>query len=83
MAAGCPLAMSPVLGVGKSFEDVSAVRREREDEDALSAVRRANVGCSKACPARVVPECGQVAEHTAEPAAAERGDILQDDELRS
>jgi hypothetical protein len=75
--------MSPVLGVGSSFEDVSAFWREREDEDALPPVCRSNVGSSKACPVRVIPERGQVAEYAVEPAASEGGDVLHDDELRS
>ena len=83
MAAGCPLAMSPVFGVGKSFEDVSGFWPEGEDEDALSAVRCSDVGSSKARPVCVIPERGQVAEYGSEPATADAGDVLHDDELRS
>jgi hypothetical protein len=75
--------MSPVFGVGSSFEDVPGFRSEREDEDPLPAMGCPDIRSSKADPFRVVPERGQVAEYSTESAAAECGDVLHDDELRS
>jgi hypothetical protein len=56
---------------------------EGEDEDALSSMGCTDVRSAKACPLRVIPECGQVAEHAVESSASERGDVLQDDKLGS
>ena len=60
--------MSPVFGVGSSPDDLEASRLVGEDEDPLPPVGRPNVGSSKARPARVIPERGQVAEYSAESA---------------
>ena len=75
--------MSPVFGVGKRLEDVPCFRTVGKDKQSLSAMGGTNVGSSKACPVRVIPERGQVAEYSVEAAAAEGGDVLHDDELRS
>jgi len=75
--------MSPVFGVGSSGEDGCGVRQTGENEDPFASVRCANVGSSNACPVRVIPERGQVAEYSAETAAAECGDVLHDDEFGS
>jgi hypothetical protein len=83
LSAFCPPWLSLAVGVGKSFKELAGFGTGSEDEDSFSAVCGSDVGSSKACPLRVIPERGQVAEYTAESPATERGDVLQDDELRS
>ncbi len=73
--------MSPVFGVGNSFEQRGALWTVGEDEDPLSPVRCSNIGSSYACPSCVIPERGQVAEYSPESAAPDRRDVLHDDEL--
>jgi len=67
----------------RSFKKRDCFWQEGEHEYALAPVCGADVRSSKAGPARVVPERGQIAEYSAEPPAAECGDVLQEDELGS
>lgn len=66
-----PLA-SLALGVGRS--------RTRDDEQALSAVGRADVGRSYKVPPSVVPDFGKVGQDDGEPASEMSRHIFQDDE---
>ncbi|PXY17024.1 hypothetical protein BAY60_35080 [Prauserella muralis] len=56
-----------------------------EQKHPLASVGRADVGRSNACPLRVIPDFGQVAENDVEAALApaESGDVLHDEERRS
>lgn len=75
--------MSPVFGVGSNSEKFASFWPAGEKEDAIPPVCRSNVGSLYARPVRVIPERGQVAENSAKSAAAEGGDVLQDDDLGS
>lgn len=54
-----------------------------KNKDSLAAMSGSDIGSSKARPVCVIPERGQVAENSPESAAAERSDVLQEDELGS
>jgi hypothetical protein len=60
--------MSPVFGVGSSFEDASRFWQAREDEYPLASMGGTNVRSSDARPLRVVPERGQIPEYSGESA---------------
>ena len=69
----------PATGLGSSREPGGCPGPDREEEEAVAAVRGSGVGSAKADPLRVIPERGQVTEDFPEPARAERRDVLQED----
>lgn len=52
--------------VAQDAEGVGSVGTPREDEDPLPAVRSPDVGSACRLPRRVIPEAGQVSDHTSE-----------------
>jgi hypothetical protein len=54
-----------------------------QDEEALAAVRRADLGRAHKIPLRIEPERGKVGQHSIEPKAKVAGDVLKEDERRS
>lgn len=52
-------------------------------EESVSVVRRSNIGRSESTPLRIVPERGKVGEDDFEPFRPERGDVFNEDQLRS
>ena len=59
------------------------VGQPRDDEDSLSSVGGAHIGCTKSRPLRIVPERGKVSENSLHPPNKERCHIFNDDESRS
>jgi hypothetical protein len=67
------LLASPAVGVGQVGENPNA----------LAAMRRANVGRSQHSPFRIIPERGQIGEHTVESSMSESWRVFHADESRS
>lgn len=70
--------LSLAVGVGSSLEQTGGFPAVSEDEDAPAVVRGADVGSFQACPHRVIPEAGQVAEYAVEAAPTQGGNVLHD-----
>jgi hypothetical protein len=75
--------LSLAVGVGSSLQEAAGFWSVADEEDTVAVMDGADVGSTKACPRRVIPERGQVAEYAVEATPAESSDVLQDDELWS
>jgi hypothetical protein len=51
--------------------------------ESFAAVRRPNIGSSQHCPLAVIPERGQVTEHSSKSSSNEGWAVFQEDETRS
>jgi hypothetical protein len=86
VSAGLGVFQSRASGVGSDGEgDEAGAGGDGEEEDAFAAVGGADVGRANACPVRVIPDFGQVAEYGVQAAAApaQGGDVLQDEQAGS